>query len=131
MVRMRTTGFDRQAVPPELAPWLPELPWSREELQALDLPIRDVPIGELAWMLDLPCWPGGDAFEIRPLDVVDGPQLERTNAADLSQPLLVTRRHGRLVVLDGLHGLLKAARARRSTVRVREVPPDALRRIAA
>ena len=128
---MRSTGFETPAVPPELEPWLPDFPCSPRELRALDLPVREVPIGELAWMLDLPCWPGHGAFEVRPLDVVDGPQLERTNAADLSQPLLVTRRNGRLVVLDGLYGLLKAARARKSTVRVREVPPDALRRIAA
>jgi hypothetical protein len=45
--------------------------------------------------------------------------------------LHVTRRNGRLVVLDGLHRLLKAARAREETVRVREVPADALHRIAA
>ena len=117
--------------PPELEPWLLDFEWSLEKLQALELPVAEIPVGELAWLLDLPFWRGEGVYEVRPLDVVSGPQLERTNAADLSKPLHVTRRNGRLVVLDGLHRLLKAARAREETVRVREVPADALHRIAA
>jgi len=117
--------------PPELRPWLLDFEWSVEKLQALELPVDEVPLGELAWLLDLPFWRGDGLFEVRPLDVVSGPQLDRTNAADLSEPLHVTRRNGRLVVLDGLHRLLKAARSREATVRVREVPADALHQIAA
>lgn len=117
--------------PPELEPWLPETAWSEEKLWALDLPVVEIAIAELAWMLDLPCWRGEGVFEVRPLDVVAGPELERTNAADLSLPLYVTPRNGRLVVLDGLHRLLKAARARQETIFVRVVPADALEQIAA
>ena len=117
--------------PRELEPWLLDFEWSLEKLEALDLPVDEIPLAELAWLLDLPFWRGEGLFEVRPLDVVSGPQLERTNAADLSEPLYVTRRHGRLIVLDGLHRLLKAARAREATVHVRELPADALQQIAA
>jgi hypothetical protein len=118
-------------VHPELEPWALDFEWSSEKLSALDLPVREVPLAELAWMLDLPCWSSESGLLIRPLDVVSGRELERTNAADLSEPLHVTRRNGRLVVLDGLHRLLKAARARQESVRVREVPAEALEQIAA
>jgi hypothetical protein len=117
--------------PPELEPWLPDVAWTDEKLDALDLPVVEIAIAELAWMLDLPCWRGEALFEIRPLDVVDGPELDRTNAADLSRPLYVTPRNGRLVVLDGLHRLLKAARARQETICVKVVSSDVLEQLAA
>ncbi len=117
-------------VPPELEPWLLPFDCSEEELRALDLPEREIPLAEVAWLLDLPFWPGDRPYGVRPLDVVSGAELDRTNAADLSQPLHVTRRHDRLVVLDGLHRLLKAARAQEPTVRIREVPATALYELA-
>jgi len=45
--------------------------------------------------------------------------------ADLDRPLDVTSRHGRWVVLDGLHRLSKAERAGLAAVPVRTVPARA------
>ena len=47
-----------------------------------------------------------------------------------SRPLHVAARHNRLIVLDGIHRLLKATWLGHSTVRVVEVPERALRKIA-
>jgi hypothetical protein len=120
-----------RAVPPELEPWLVDFECPDEQLLALDLPEREIPLAEVAWLLDLPFWHGEQAFQVRPLDVVSGAELERTNDADLSKPLHVTRRNDRLVVLDGLHQVLKAARTREPTIRVREVPADTLQQLTA
>jgi hypothetical protein len=119
--------------PPELEPWLPAFAWSPEKLGALLLSVIQLEVAELAWMLDLPVWPAEDGteFQVRPLDVVAGPHLARTNDADLSVPLHVFRRDDRWVVLDGLHGVLKAARSGQVTLPARVLPDEALGQIAA
>jgi len=120
-------------VPRELEPWLLDRAWSHDKLRALLLPVNEVEVAELAWLLDLPFWPDdeGTPFRLRPIDVTGGPQLELVEAAELSEPLDATFLHGRLVVLDGLHRLLRAARVGRRTLPVRIVPPEALTLIAA
>jgi hypothetical protein len=120
-------------VPPELAPWLLDFGWSPGKLQALLLPVVELELAEVAWMLDLPCWQAADGspFRVRPLDVVGGPHQDRVERADLGLPVDVTWRGGRWVVLDGLYRVLKAARAGNATIPARVVPPEALGEIAA
>jgi hypothetical protein len=122
-----------ERVPPELEPWLLGFGWSQEKLRALILPVVDLAVAEVAWMLDLPFWraPDGTVFRIRPLDVVDGWHHDRVAAADLATPIDVTWRRGRFVVLDGLHRVLKAARTGRESLPARIVPPEAYGQIAA
>jgi hypothetical protein len=119
--------------PAELRPWLLDVEWSRERLWALPLPERELPIGELLWLLDLPWWRGEDGrvFSVRPSDVRAGPHLVRAAEADLALPLHVTERHARWVILDGMHRLLRAHQLGWRIVRVRVVPTDALAYIAA
>ncbi len=119
--------------PPELRPWLLDFEWSLERLWALSLPEHELPLAELVWLLDLPWWrgDGGRVFSVRPSEVDDGPHLDRALGADLGCPVHVTRRNGRLVVLDGVHRLLKAHRLGSRTISAHVVPTDALASIAA
>jgi len=94
---------------------LPMVPWNIQKLWELDLPVRRVPVAELAWLLDLPLWQlDGVRFQVSPRQVRDDPagfpgHLRRVLACDLSHPIHLVEHNGRLVVLDGLHRLLKAA----------------------
>ena len=128
----------RPLLPPELRRWvLPDVTWDPHKLWTIDLPIVDVPVADLAWMLDLPWWRDGDRhFTVRPADVAADParhaaQHARTLAAELGYPLVATPMEDRLVLLDGVHRLLKAQLLGIPTVRVRVLPPDRIDEIRA
>ncbi len=124
----------RPLLPPELRRWvLPDVTWDPQKLWSIDLPVRDVAVDELAWMLELPWWRDGDRyFTVRPADVAADPaQHARTLAADLAHPLVGTMMEGRLVLLDGLHRLLKARLLGAPTVSVRVLPADRIDEIRA
>ena len=128
----------RPLLPPELRRWvLPDVTWDQHRLWAIDLPVRDVAVAELAWMLELPWWRDGDRyFIVRPVEVAADParhaaQHARTLAADLTHPLVATTIEDRLVLLDGLHRLLKARMLGITTVRVRVLPADRIDEIRA
>lgn len=100
--------------------------WDLERLHALDLPERSVAVDELAWHLELPFWAvDGRPFQVTPIKVAAAPehfrdQWERTMAASLDHPLDgYVRADGRLVILDGVHRLLKARQTGRQWVRMR------------
>jgi hypothetical protein len=100
--------------------------WDLGRLHALRLPERQVDVAELAWHLELPFWAvDGRPFRVSPAEVAADPeaygaQWERTMAADLSFPLDGRlRSDGRIVLLDGVHRLLKASVLGPPTVRVR------------
>lgn len=121
----------RPLLPPELRRWtLADVTWDQHTLWTIDVPTREIPVSELAWLLDLPWWRDGDRyFAVRPADVAAEParhpaQHARTVAADLDHPLVGTTIEGRLVLLDGLHRLLKARLLGITAVRVRVVPAD-------
>jgi len=94
---------------------LPMVPWNIRKLWELDLPVRRVPVAELAWLFGLPLWQlDGVRFQVSPRQVRDDPagfpdHLRRVLACDLSHPIHLVGHNGRLVVLDGFHRLLKAA----------------------
>lgn len=96
----------RQAITPEL--------WNPDWLHALDLPVRDIPISELEWLFDIPLWSvDGVPFQASPNEVRAQPntfreQFVRTMASDLAWPIHIMCFRGRLIILDGVHRLLKA-----------------------
>ncbi len=132
----RTWDELRPLLPPELRRWvLPDVTWDQHKLWTIDLPTCQVRVDELAWMLDLPWWRDGERyFAVRPADVAADParhpaQHARTLAADLDFPLVGTTIEGRLVLLDGVHRLLKARLLGIPTVRVRVLPRDRIHEI--
>ncbi|MGP5307090.1 hypothetical protein [Brachybacterium alimentarium] len=111
--------------------------WDLERLHALSLPEREVSTSTLEWHLHLPFWAaGGRPFQVSPADVASEPsahpeQWTRTLAADLRYPLdAYVGAEGRLIILDGVHRLLKALVEGRSTLRVRVLEADSFGAIA-
>jgi hypothetical protein len=109
--------------------------WDIHELWALDLPVRRIPVGDLAWLFELPIWQkDGTRFQVSPAEVRAGPDrfpghLRRVMASDLGRPIHLVEHNGRLVVLDGYHRLLKAAIEGRSEIDAMVLSPRDLESI--
>lgn len=117
-------------MPPALQDVILDFHWDHTRLHTLDLPVDTVPLAELAWLLDLPFWSAlGVPFRVSPNEVAADPtshqeHWQRTHSADLRYPLdAYRRRDGRLVVLDGIHRLLKASLMSKALIAVREITP--------
>jgi hypothetical protein len=97
----------------------PPTRWQLEKLWALDLKVEPVEIADLVWMFDLPLWQlDGERFKVTPNQVAETPMnfrahYQRVMDADLDHPINLVAYRGRLVVLDGVHRLLKAHFLRR------------------
>jgi hypothetical protein len=109
--------------------------WALDELEE-----REIAVDKLRWQLDLPWWRDdteGESpwFRIRPAEPLANPlrspaQYERMARSDLSFPVHVIERHGRWLVMDGVHRLAKAASVGLSHLRVLIVTPRDLAKIA-
>lgn len=111
--------------------------WDPDRLHDLPLPELEVPTAALKRHLDLPFWAAaGRPFQVSPAQVAAEPgkhphQWKRTMDADLRYPLdTYTDGADRLVILDGIHRLLKAVIEAHRTVRVRVLDPEAFDSIA-
>lgn len=93
---------------------LPMVPGDLGRLHTLDLPVQPTRVADLAWLPDLPVWQlDGVRFQVSPRQVRAHParfpdHLRRVMATDLGYPIHLVGHHGRVVVLDGFHRLLKA-----------------------
>lgn len=105
--------------PPSMRDVFPETHWQLGKLWALDLRVEPVEVADLLWMFDLPLWQlNGERFKVTPNQVAATPMnfrphYERVMDADLDFPIHLVAYRGRLVVLDGVHRLLKAHFLRR------------------
>jgi hypothetical protein len=119
-----------EQVPDELRGVLLDFWWDTERLWRLDLPVTRFPVARLSWQLDLPMWAVDDVpFQVSPAQVAAAPQRyaqqhARTMAADPRYPLHLTWLARRPTVLDGMHRLLRACLAGRTTVPVKVVPAE-------
>jgi hypothetical protein len=124
-------------VPHALRGVLLDFPWELDRLLALDLPLEEVLVRDFVWLLDLPFWrEHGEWFVLTPNQVRERPdehvgQWARTLRADLDSPVHITERHGRWVILDGVHRLLKATIVGRDTIPARRVHESVSSLIAA
>ena len=97
----------------------PPTRWQLGKLRALDLRVEPVEVADLLWMFDLPLWQlNGERFKVTPNQVAATPMnfrphYQRVMDADLDFPIHLVAYRGRLVVLDGVHRLLKAHFLRR------------------
>ncbi|TDD16879.1 hypothetical protein E1218_28885 [Kribbella turkmenica] len=124
-------------LPRELRDVILDFHWDQRLLWALELPVVEQPVAELAWQLELPFWAlGGRPFQVTPLQVAADPgryaeQYARTMATELRYPLDAVRRpEGHLTILDGVHRLLRAWLDGRESVRVRVLEWEAIDSIA-
>lgn len=118
--------------PAELHDVFPPHRWTLEKLWALDVRVEPVEVADLAWMFDLPLWQlDGERFKVTPNQVAATPMnyrphYQRVMDADLDYPIHVVAYRGRLVVLDGIHRLLKAHFLRRRWTDARLLTPTQL-----
>lgn len=112
--------------------------WDLARLHNLQLTSRSVAVRELAWHLQLPFWAvNGVPFQVAPVEVATASdrfrdQWERTLTADLSYPLDGhLRPDGQIVILDGVHRLLKASVLGQRRLSVRILHEHQLNAIAA
>jgi hypothetical protein len=106
-------------MPEALREVFPPYRWQLAKLWELDLKVEPVEIADLVWMFDLPLWQlEGERFRVTPHQVAETPMnfrahYQRVMDADLDFPINLVAYRGRLVVLDGVHRLLKAHFLRR------------------
>ncbi|HWD77474.1 MAG TPA: hypothetical protein VG497_01275 [Kribbella sp.] len=124
-------------IPPELTAYILDFHWDLDRLHALDLPVTQLAVVDLAHHLDLPFWAyDGRPFQVTPRQVAADPvtyheQYDRTRSADLRHPLdAVHRPDDRITILDGIHRLLRADLEGHQAVAVRILPWSALDEIA-
>jgi len=85
---------------------------------------------ELTWHFDLPFhWHGDDIYNLSSREIIENPEkykeeYDRTMKADLSHPIDVMENKGKLLILDGLHRLMKARIQGLTKVEVRIIPRD-------
>ncbi|ADB31332.1 hypothetical protein Kfla_2256 [Kribbella flavida DSM 17836] len=106
-------------MPPSVREVFPPDRWKIGKLWALELRTEPVEVADLVWMFDLPLWQlNGEPFRVTPRQVTETPMnfrdhYQRVMDADLDFPIHLVAYRGRLVVLDGVHRLLKAHFLRR------------------
>lgn len=109
--------------------------WSDEKVWDLDYPSVEIPISDLSWHFDMPFWNLDDEkYTLTPNQVISDPikfkvEYDRTMAADLSYPIDIMENKGRLLILDGLHRLVKAKIKGYDRVRVRNIPRSEIENI--
>ena len=110
-----------------------DLPFWRDnqKLWALEVPVEEMNIDELLWILDLPFWEDEKGnIVITPREVIDKPDKylshwDRINAADTSYPIdIMKNKKGKWLTLDGLHRLVKLVLKKEQKVKVRKIPPE-------
>jgi hypothetical protein len=120
-------------VPEALRDILIDEPWELSKLWALDLPVFEVSVDDLRWQLELPWWRLGDGwFALTPSEVLARPDgahashWRRARRADTTAPIHVRRSGTRLVIIDGVHRLLRAVFEGKTSLPARCVPPAML-----
>lgn len=129
----------RDQLPSALRGVILDIHWDLGQLHGLNnLRTVTVPVENLAWHLELPFWSvDGVPFQVSPNEVIRAPeqhraQWDRTMAADLQFPLHVRidLPAERMIILDGVHRLLKATVLGRQVVDVHILTGEDLNAIA-
>jgi hypothetical protein len=109
--------------------------WSESKVWALNFPVEEILISDLAWHFDVPFWDfSGDSYNLSPAQVISNPifyknEHDRTMKADLSHPIDIMENKGRWLILDGLHRLVKAKIIGFDKVKVRKIPRTEISKI--
>lgn len=102
--------------------------WDEKKVWVLDYPIQEIFIEILEWHFDIPFWNlNGKWYVLKPIDVINNPvkyklEYDRIMNADINYPIDVMVNNGRLVILDGLHRLVKCKLLGMTKVKVRIIP---------
>jgi hypothetical protein len=101
------------------------------KLWAIDIPIEEIPVSEIAHNLDIPYLEqeGTDDWNLTPRMLINNFDRETTHASrveqvDLSYPIDIYNHKGTWIILDGVHRFTKAVRQGNKTIKVRRVTDD-------
>lgn len=110
--------------------------WDNAKVWRLKAPITQLAVSDLEWHFDVPfLWEGEGKYNLRAREVMEHPDIHRKEydrmcATNSAYPIDVMENKGRLVILDGLHRLMKAYLNKQTHVQVRIIPrrfiPDIL-----
>jgi hypothetical protein len=107
--------------------------WEEEKIWALKLSVIDLDINDLVWHFDAPWWPddNGERWMVTPWDVIrqiEGTLNEQSNIekVDLNFPIEVLAHRDRLLILDGVHRLVKAYKHGDKKIKARIIPREKL-----
>lgn len=111
-------------------PW--DFNWSNRKLWALDVPISEIHIKRLSWILLRPIWStlkGKDLRNLVPYDVIKHPTLfkahyQRILKTDLHFPIDCIWICGKYYILDGVHRLAKNMIKNNMTIQVRKIKKE-------
>lgn len=105
--------------------------WDNQKVWNLDVPVEEIDIIELEWMLDMPFWHNKNEEEIRyticPSEVVRDIHRypfhkERMVKAETKYPIdLMQNKNGQWVVLDGIHRLINLIQQGETKAKVRKI----------
>ena len=110
--------------------------WDEEDVWKLDYLAQEINIKLLEWHFDRPFWNwDNEWYVLKPIDVINNPdkyksQYDRIMDSDISYPIDVMENKGKLVILDGLHRLVKCKILGMDKVKVRIIPRDEIANIA-
>ncbi len=101
----------RQNMPKHLQEVYVDFHWSTPKLWALAINTAELNINELDWILDYPVW--YMSVHSIPREIMNNPNLDlahsdRIKNADLNFPIHIIQWKERMLVLDGIHRLIKA-----------------------
>lgn len=102
--------------------------WNEEDVWKLNYPTQEIALEILEWHFNIPFWNWNNEWYIlKPIDVINNPQkyklqYDRVMASDISYPIDVMVNKERLVILDGLHRLVKCKLLGMNKVKVRIIP---------
>jgi hypothetical protein len=103
------------------------------KLRELPLPIIDIDMEKLIWHFDMPVWEkdGMDDWNLTPWEVIkrengSAGHQKRAEKADLNYPVVATEYNKRLVLLDGVHRLVKAYLKGEKKIKVKIIPTEYL-----
>lgn len=109
------------------------LPFWRDnnKLWALEAPTEEMSIDEFGWILDVPFWEDEEGYIVlTPREVLQNldrfpRHREQIAHCDTSYPLdIMKNKHGKWLILDGLHRLVKLVMENKRIIRVRKIPPE-------
>ncbi len=105
------------------------------KLRELPFPLVEIPLEKLLWHFDMPVWEkdGTDDWNLKPWEVIkkeEGTTVhqKRVEEADTGYPIVVTEYNSRLVILDGVHRLVKTYLQDRKTISSKVIPGEYLTR---
>ncbi len=116
-----------------------DLPFWRdnEKLWNLEVPVEDMDMAELKWILDVPFWEDEEGnIVITPNEVIKNPDKypthwDKIKKADTSYPIdIMKNKKGEWLTLDGLHRLVKLFLEGKMVMKVRKIPPEIIGRTA-